>query len=368
MIKPGPASDHFAWLSGYLWVRGLSGWTRAMMAGISGAMALSLIALLIGEGAPRSPIAMALTWASFAGGLVGVAMWAWRWPSRRQSTAFTVIATASVAAACLAYPDPLAALLGCVAFSIIGGYAAFFHGIRLIGCIIVVSAAVAAVEAIRLASAGQPELALVDLAIVLQVNVAFPIAIHRLVRALMKDLAHADRDPLTGLLNRRAFKRQTLGLLTQRRLEDTHLCVAVIDLDRFKAVNDTFGHPAGDRALVDVARAIQVSAGDHAVVARSGGEEFFIAILSPGRSPNAFAQRVCDAIANLPASITASVGTATAVIGALEQDRYDHMVDDLVAHADTAMYQAKRLGGNRCHAHQGSTATLRDNEIRDLSA
>jgi diguanylate cyclase (GGDEF)-like protein len=146
------------------------------------------------------------------------------------------------------------------------------------------------------------------------------------------------------LLNRRTFHRDTSGLIESGRAADAHLVVALVDLDAFKSVNDRYGHAAGDRALVHVAHAIEQAAGDKAVVARTGGEEFLVAITSPTSDGQELAQRICTAIAESPAGVTASVGT-TAV--RLVDTGGDHkpLVDRLVATADWAMYRAKRAGG-----------------------
>ncbi|MGO8939551.1 MAG: GGDEF domain-containing protein [Mycobacterium sp.] len=97
------------------------------------------------------------------------------------------------------------------------------------------------------------------------------------MRALAGDLLRADRDPPTGLLNRRAFRHNALGMILARRGTDAHLLVLSVDLDNFKALNDDRGHAAGDHALVQVAQAMLTAADNQAVVARSGGEEFLLA-------------------------------------------------------------------------------------------
>ena len=125
--------------------------------------------------------------------------------------------------------------------------------------------------AVELAIAGRPALAAVDLFIVVQANMAMPLAIHSLLRALRGDLVHAlsdaNHDPLTGLLNRRAFRTQTLNLF-DRPGDARHLVVALIDLDKFKALNDTHGHHVGDQALVAVADTLRATATSSAVSPR----------------------------------------------------------------------------------------------------
>jgi diguanylate cyclase (GGDEF)-like protein len=342
-LQPG----HYDWFSGYLHARGMSGATRSMMAAISGSLALCLVALLISADGPHGAVPVVMTWTAFAGGVAGVVLWAARWPTHAQSVKFALVTNTSIALACLAHPDPMAALIGCIAFATTGAYVAFFHTSKYVFYNFTVAAGVAISAAVRLASEGHVALAGVDLFLVLQVNIALPLAIQVLIRALGSDLAHADLDPLTGLCNRRAFQHQTLGLVMARPVPDMFLLMAVVDLDDFKALNDRDGHSAGDRALVEVANALRASTRDTAVIARSGGEEFTIADTSHAGDPLPLAQRICEHIADLPVGVTASVGTAVAPLGGVHDGQFQPLLDYLVSAADKAMYRAKRGGGNR---------------------
>lgn len=344
-------SDHYDWLSGYLAARGMSGATRALMGLSVFSFAVCLLALMAGHDGPSGVVPVMMTWIAVAGGVGAGVLWIWRWPTRTQSIMFALTCNIAIALACLAHPNPLAALLGCIAFATIGAYVAFFHTTAFVLYNFAVAAGVGLFEAIRLASDGHPALAGVDLWLVVQVNIALPLAIQILVRALGVDLLRADRDPLTGVLNRRAFQHKTLGLVLARRGIDTYLVVALIDLDNFKALNDNRGHTAGDRALVQVAQALLANAGDSAVIARSGGEEFLVADTSPYQDPAELAKRICAAIAALPADVTASIGTASARLDDIRDTRLQPFIDDLVTVADDAMYHAKRLGGNQSHHH-----------------
>ncbi|HYO05292.1 MAG TPA: GGDEF domain-containing protein [Mycobacterium sp.] len=343
--------SHYDWLSGYLHARGISGATRAMMASIAGSLALCLVALLLSADGPRGTLPVAMMCTAFAGGVAGAILWTVRWPTPAQSVGFAVVTNTSIALACLAYPDPMASLIGCIAFATSGGYIAFFHTSKFVVYNFTIAAGVALYAAIRMASQGHLALAGVDLFLVLQVNIALPLAIQVVMRALGNDLVRADLDPLTNLCNRRAFQLETLGLLVARPAPDMFLLVAVIDLDDFKAINDRHGHLAGDRALVEVANALRASTRDTAVIARSGGEEFIVADTSHAGDAAPLAHRICEAVADLPMSITASVGTACAQLDGVPARHHKPLVDYLVGAADKAMYHAKRSGGNRFHHH-----------------
>lgn len=343
-------STHYEWLSGYLAARGMSGATRALMAFLAVSFVACLLGLLASSDGPTGPVPTAMTWLAIAGGVAGAALFIAHWPTRRESVAFVFVTNASIALACLAYPAPLPTVVGCIAFATIGAYIAFFHTTALVLYNFAIAAAVATSGAARMAANGQPVLAVVDWWLIIQINIALPLAIQILVNALGTDLLRAEHDPLTGLLNRRLFHRETSGLIASGRSADAHLMVALIDLDKFKSVNDRYGHAAGDEALVHVAQAITRAAGDAAVVARSGGEEFLVAITSPTPDCQDLAQRICSAIAESPAGVTASVGTTA--VRLCDTDGEDKpLVDRLVATADWAMYRAKRAGGNGCR-HQ----------------
>lgn len=345
-------ADQHGWLSGYLAARGISGATRALMAAISASLVLCLVALLAGSDGPRGALPIAMTWVAAAGGIAGMLLWIWRWPTRAQSVAFAVTCNTAVALACLAHPNPLAALIGCVAFATFGAYIAFFHTTEFVLYNFAVASAVALYEAVSLARSGHLALAGVDLWLVVEVNIALPLAIRVLVRALAGDLLRADRDPLTGLLNRRAFQHDALGMILARRGVDAHLAVLLIDLDNFKALNDNRGHAAGDQALVQVAQALLAAADDQALVARSGGEEFLLAGTAATCNSEVLADRMCRAIAASTAGVTASIGTACARLDETIPGDRESFLEGLITASDAAMYRAKRLGGNRFHHHE----------------
>ena len=345
-------ADQHGWLSGYMAARGISGATRVLMASISASLVLCLIALLTSSDGPHGTIPVAMTWVAAAGGTAGVLLWIWRWPTRAQSIAFGLTCNTAVALACLAHPNPLAALIGCIAFATFGAYMAFFHTTAFVLYNFAVASAVALYEAVLLARSGHPALAGVDLWLVVEVNIALPLAIQVLVRALAGDLLRADRDPLTGLLNRRAFQHNALGMILARKGTDAHLLVLSVDLDNFKALNDNRGHAAGDHALVQAAQAMLAAADDQAVVARTGGEEFLLAGTSATCNSEALAARTCRAIAASNAGVTASIGTACVRLDDTSLGDRESFLNALIAASDAAMYRAKRLGGNRFHHHE----------------
>jgi diguanylate cyclase (GGDEF)-like protein len=158
--------------------------------------------------------------------------------------------------------------------------------------------------------------------------------------------ARASVDALTGLPNRRYFD-EFCGLLARRRRADDAVGVLMIDIDRFKDLNDRFGHAVGDEVLRAVGEAIVTAVRDDDVPARYGGEEFVVLLRNPSRTVAVdVGERVRNAVGGLDLRehgvprVSVSVGAAVARVP-------DQPIDELVAEADAALYRAKRAGRDR---------------------
>lgn len=343
--------DHFDWLTGYLQAHGFSTSTRRTLAVVAASLALWPANVLWGP--PPFDRRLALV-VSVPAGLIGLSMaalWLSRWPTQRQSIFFAMTGSVSIAAGCLSQIHPIVGLMACSALAVPGGYIAFFHTSRYMALNFVLAGTVAAVEAVRLAAADDAMLAVSGYFLVLELNVAVPFAIQVVVRALGVDLLRMDRDPLTGLMNRRACERAILGRILAGA-DSMFLAVAMVDLDRFKAINDSQGHAAGDAVLVAAANALNAVCKDTALVGRVGGEEFLIADIVSTERPPGWGQRLCEAVAAITPTLTASVGTATLALCSIGCDDADQAFRGLVARADSAMYEAKRCGGNQSRHHR----------------
>jgi diguanylate cyclase (GGDEF)-like protein len=272
------------------------------------------------------------------------------WPTRRQSMVFSLTSTATIAVACLSFSNPYVGLMGCTTFSVIGGFVAYFHTrweVVLNGGVAAICAAVLAGRVV--AEMGDVYLAAAAVAIVAALNIGLPFGIESLVRTLRVDLRSSGRDSLTGLHNRRSFHYSVYELMMRHHGTGAHLVITMIDLDNFKQLNDTQGHAAGDTALIGVSAALEKACGSSAVIGRAGGEEFLIADVAGQPAPEIHAEQLRQAIADIPAPVTASVGTASAPLDSDTAGPNLRLIDDLIRAADDAMYQAKRAGGNRSH-------------------
>jgi diguanylate cyclase (GGDEF)-like protein/PAS domain S-box-containing protein len=155
----------------------------------------------------------------------------------------------------------------------------------------------------------------------------------------------AEKDPLTGVANRRFLDSVVTEQLQMLGRTGIPFCVVLIDIDEFKRINDTWGHAAGDQALIRFARLLDTLCRGSDVAGRFGGEEFLVVL--PG-ARLAAAARVAERIRNatpeatpreITSRLTASFGVAEALLG--------DAPETLLARADAALYRAKHGGRNR---------------------
>lgn len=157
----------------------------------------------------------------------------------------------------------------------------------------------------------------------------------------------ANRDPLTGLGNRALFNERLRNLLASGLPADT-LALLAIDLDRFKAINDTMGHGAGDAVLVEIASRLVSLTGPTDLVVRLGGDEF--AVIVEGEKAEARGRAIGDGIVRLagdPVLIGERPVTVGASAGLALYPQHGDTADDLFASADIALYAAKEGGRRR---------------------
>ncbi len=159
----------------------------------------------------------------------------------------------------------------------------------------------------------------------------------------------ADTDPLTGMWNRWRFEAELAKTVEQCRDGERHGALVLIDIDGFKHVNDSYGHAAGDRLLVDVSRRLLERVRDTDAVGRVAGDEF--GVLLPSVKPEqalAAARALCDHITAEPIDLgDGHCVTPTVSIGATMIDGRTRAPSDVFVAADIAMYDAKDLGRNR---------------------
>lgn len=166
-------------------------------------------------------------------------------------------------------------------------------------------------------------------------------------RSLSHERALSRMDALCPLLNSRSFYKEGDRLLALCRRNKRPITLASIDLDNFKAVNDTLGHKAGDEFLLTVAQVLLSSIRASDLAARLGGDEFAIMLPEAGPDQSRWVLErirgaICQAASDLPSAVSVSVGAVTDMTSR-------HDLGTMIQMADTIMYSVKTDGKNRVH-------------------
>lgn len=281
--------------------------------------------------------------------LVGVAWIVRPWPSRPWAIAFVFWADTATAVGASMCSQPASQLGATNHLALIGIFAAFLLGWRVLAAHCLFATAV--ITALTLANLHAGAATLSELYIYnapAYSNVVFlPIVIQAVIEGMRKSIYRnaiaAHHDPLTGLLNRRGVQS---AMRARLRGEPPPAVVAVfvIDIDRFKEVNDTYGHDVGDSTLKSVADTLAGGIRNRDFAARIGGDEFMIvAFLDRSEDVDTVRARICDSSLNTAeATVSISVGSAW---------QYTHDEDftfeSLSREADFSLYEAKRTRKNQ---------------------
>lgn len=185
-------------------------------------------------------------------------------------------------------------------------------------------------------------------ALLFTISIAFILLAMAKERTELRHKTAAMVDPLTGIANRRGFLMES-ERVTKRQAENPQLAaVLLIDLDKFKSINDRFGHAVGDQVLRVFAETASNTVRPSDFVARLGGEEFAAVLYNVGRERAlVIAERMRSAFAEAAAMIEDRPTAATVSIGMVLSDDRQLDVPELLVEADQALYRAKERGRNR---------------------
>lgn len=157
----------------------------------------------------------------------------------------------------------------------------------------------------------------------------------------------AERDSLTGLFNRHRFQEELERMLAETDRRHSTCALLFFDLDEFKYINDTFGHRAGDTVLIRIAGEVGTLVRRNEILSRLGGDEFAVLVQDVDENDVAgFAERIVRAVSHIPFSFEGQNLRLTTSVGIALYPPHANNTEDLIAHADTAMYQAKESGKN----------------------
>jgi len=173
------------------------------------------------------------------------------------------------------------------------------------------------------------------------------------LRGLTRKMSYqATHDPLTGLINRREFERQLDEALDDAHAEEGAHMLFYMDLDRFKAVNDSCGHQAGDNMLREVAGLIKEQVRDSDYVGRLGGDEFGALLIGcPIEKARQLATDICTAVADYRFVWRDKIFNIGISIGLVEISHASGTIQDLLSAADSACYMAKQQGKGQVHVY-----------------
>ncbi|MFC7752773.1 GGDEF domain-containing protein [Tsukamurella soli] len=291
----------------------------------------------------RSVLVVLLTVSVIVAALWGICPF----PGWRGAVAYAVWGDLTILGVALTLSDPRAQLVTVILLSAVGTFVAGFLGWRamLLHCGYC-AAVILGIDAWALcarSASGWSVYLVSGVAVVVDVlmpaMLQFPVEVAR--RSIVAVTRLSNRDPLTGLLNRRGLRSAATYIVARHRESGGELAVIVVDLDRLKQVNDEYGHIRGDLVLRETGRALAERM-DALAAARTGGDEFVLIVHLPDPADlPAVADRCAGCVfGDDQLQVTASVGAAHAPAVTADLDVLQRLADD-------SMYAAKRAGGGR---------------------
>lgn len=337
-------------------------------------VALSCVLLSVGSvllmfvpGGPTSvPERVPAAVVAAAAAVAAVLWWVRGWPKERTSIAFVLAAEVGHGIVLFSCADPVVSLLAATWFFLLGDYLTFAHGRRaLVVHCVWVKVNLLFYGTLALLEPGAD----VPFVVFLVVGLTATLIVTRLFGQVFSDALRSDsarsaalahRDPMTQLLNRRGLEAAAPRVFAQARADNAVIAVFLIDVDRFKAVNDRHGHLAGDTVLTLLAGRLEKSVRKHGLVARTGGEEFVVLDLVHADGIASMAERLRATCHQVDDEIPVTVSLGA--VGLAGDDFPSHdpatLLVTMMRRADTAMYAAKKRGGDQVEVDVPRTDAL----------
>lgn len=348
----------------YFAKRSLAGLIQFLVGGALLALGLVIAVAQFSVSAPPTHFARVLSIGLAVSLFVwAVVWWVGPWPSRRVSRFVLVYLDVGVLVTSLVNIRGLAGVFALSAMILVSFYIVFFDGPKIIVLHTIWITIAMVLISVQIAAEVNGDVPLIIARALAGTALAVaPVTTQFGIWVLRNDANEAEIDSLTGLLNRRGLFIHLTDFLRRGPTGSPEIMVAVVDLDRFKRVNDAFGHATGDEVLVRTGSRLNSVVDGRALVARVGGEEFVVVdFVGAGESRSvAESLRVVLARPADHASVTASVG----FVGVPRCEFAGsgdpaEVLAALIARADGAMFTAKRAGGdNVVGADQPPTAAI----------
>lgn len=317
-------------------------------------LATPLIGMLIALSptGPHSAPGRTLLWILVATGVLWGLRWLLLpWPGETESLALIAIADVCVTLVCTLSTGYVVRAVAMTLLLIVGVYISAFHSPKILAAHTLWSLTAAVLLAAPLFDTGDPASALIMILGMLAAALV-PLGLQFCYWVMRSDMLS---DPLTGLLSRRGLDYHSAVLLA--RPTPIPVCAIIVDLDRFKSINDTHGHHTGDEVLIRTATRLRDTAPPGSIVSRIGGEEFAIIARLPPSTATDTAEHLRRAITAPINGITITASIGLALTNPVPTENNPHLISTLIRSADTAMYTAKQSGGNAVHFH---SATIED--------
>lgn len=340
--------DQYYWVTSLISERDRTAEPTAclLMAAVMATLGALPVALAWTPVGPQGAFAVTVTVCIAAWTLMTAAMWGRRrWPTRTQSKVFFVGTVLAAAINTVLTADPLAALLGAVAFAVLSFYVVFLHSTGYIVFNVVVALVVTAEVVFRLADIAGAIVAVCGFVFVMLVNLAAPVVCVLARKFVGIDVINPDVDLFTGCSTSDAFVNRVGEMAGARTRDvDEYLVLTVVVVDDLALLRETEGRASSDLTQVGIAQTVRRWTRHSAVVCQLRPELFAVADVFNTADMSAYSSRIQGALAETPARMHLSIGIVRTPLAGLTSRSTPDVVDHLVGAAERAAQHAPVRG------------------------